>query len=1211
MYIGKFHKYKIAAICIAGIQDEHLTYITTAISDSLIAKGYKVLIFNAFTDLYYDSPFTDGEASIYHLLNLELIDVLVVFPETLKNVYVTKQLIKHAHKTNTPVICIDGKYEGCTTIEYNYKDAFEQIVRHVVEEHNCTDTYMMAGLRGNSFSDDRIAAYRKVLEDNGIAFSEDNIGYGDFWSDPARIQIEKLLDSNRELPQAIICANDTMAITVTRCLGDRGIRVPEDIIVTGFDSTYQDRAYSPSDLTSAMVDAKDLADTIANAAEGYMNGTEKPEVKTIRFKMTTAHSCGCTAHSNLYLNEKLLKINDYTAATQANETRISEYSVSSVNCKNLSELSDVILHYMDGCSWICINNDYLSKEKYSENTFLKPYHSVYTDDMTVLVRREWDISEKMISYKASELLPSLGRELKKYNKLLFTPLHFQREIIGYYCASVDYLIYGSNSYHDIRRLTTATNQILEIFKNKYQLQATYNEIQMMHAIDQLTDMYNRRGFFSAVDGMLAGITDKEQILLISIDMDDLKKINDNYGHSEGDSALVVVADAVKAACNQRGICARFGGDEFVLAAPYTDIKHAAAEVLESIQTAIENYNRTSEKPYKISVSAGAKTGKIRTGDELTQLLKKSDSLMYEQKKSKKSSKNPDHNCPEDKRSTINYYEKRIHEIFASDKDATYFYIDYVNFKWYIMSNDDTPECMISDSVNPLRAIHLNEGVFEDDKTIYNEFLIKIKKSYQEKMEDDAFVFNIRIMRDNIPVWHSMYIRLIADSDGRLSELAGSVKISSSDEIMQIEMRNFYSSTQNPLMTNTIIKEELLKNSNLKHAFIQFDIKRFKLINESYGEETGSQLLYHITRQLKLYCNKNQVSVRLNGDIFMVVTPYENTEDIYQIIDEIQKRISNFRNIKYEFVFGVYIVDDPTLEIRLMGDRAGIARTSIKNNAVKNIAFYDQNMLKAAHTRKFIESNMVSALKNQEFIIFLQPKFSISQEKAIGYEALVRWMHPERGIIPPGEFIPLFEENGFITKLDAYVWDCACQVLSDWIERGFEPMPISVNVSRAHLKNDNFIKTLDHLVEKYNIPKKLLELEITESTEGENTLRLTQEVKDHGYILLMDDFGSGYSSLNTLKSTKFDILKIDREFLSSFMNDERGKKIISHTISMSRDVGLDLIAEGVETNEQAIFLSDCGCDIAQGFYYAKPMPVQDAEAYLSLKKTKRKRNAVHS
>ena len=297
------------------------------------------------------------------------------------------------------------------------------------------------------------------------------------------------------------------------------------------------------------------------------------------------------------------------------------------------------------------------------------------------------------------------------------------------------------------------------------------------------------------------------------------------------------------------------------------------------------------------------------------------------------------------------------------------------------------------------------------------------------------------------------------------------------------------------------------------------------------------------------------------------------------------------------MFGIYLIEDRSVSVRTMCDCAAMARQSIKKNALESVAFYSKNMQKEIKERKFVESHMKKALDNNEFIIYLQPKFSISSGEAVGYEALVRWQSPERGMIYPSGFIPLFEENGFITKLDAYVWECACMVLRDWIDRHFTPLPISVNVSRANLDDESFLNVLDGLIEKYRLPKHLLELEITESIENDTTLRMTEKIKEHGYILLMDDFGSGYSSLNTLQDTKFDVLKLDREFFSTHMSNDRGKKIIMHTISMSKDVGLGLIAEGVETTDQAQFLENCGCDTAQGYLYAKPMPVQEAEKYL--------------
>lgn len=415
--------------------------------------------------------------------------------------------------------------------------------------------------------------------------------------------------------------------------------------------------------------------------------------------------------------------------------------------------------------------------------------------------------------------------------------------------------------------------------------------------------------------------------------------------------------------------------------------------------------------------------------------------------------------------------------------------------------------------------------------------------------------------------------------------------------MSIEILDYYTTTDNPIMFHDMILQRLTAYPDTKFALVQFDIKRFKLINENYGEDAGTEMLQFISRQLSNFCGKQQMGARMSGDVFTLLTPYKDKDGLLSVISELQRCLKNFRQYSYEFVFGIYLIEDRSVSVRTMCDCAAMARQSIKKNALESIAFYNKNMQKAIKERKFVESHMKKALDNNEFIIYLQPKFSISSGEAIGYEALVRWQSPEKGMIYPDGFIPLFEENGFITKLDAYVWECACMVLRDWIDRHFTPLPISVNVSRANLDDESFLDVLDGLIDKYRLPKHLLELEITESIENDATLRMTEKIKGHGFVLLMDDFGSGYSSLNTLQDTRFDVLKLDREFFSTHMSNDRGKKIIMHTISMSKDVGLGLIAEGVETADQAQFLENCGCDTAQGYLYAKPMPVQEAEKYL--------------
>lgn len=251
-----------------------------------------------------------------------------------------------------------------------------------------------------------------------------------------------------------------------------------------------------------------------------------------------------------------------------------------------------------------------------------------------------------------------------------------------------------------------------------------------------------------------------------------------------------------------------------------------------------------------------------------------------------------------------------------------------------------------------------------------------------------------------------------------------------------------------------------------------------------------------------------------------------------------------------------------------------------------------------HKVQHIEEDMNSALKNGEFLMFLQPKVSISTGRIIGAEALTRWRHHARGLISPGDFIPVFEKNGFILKLDRFIWESAARQIRSRIDAGIPPVPISVNVSRAYLKGKDTVKELYDLVKKYDIPIGLLQIEITESAESADVERSVELFKESGFTMLMDDFGSGYSSLNMLQKTKFDVLKIDRYFLNEFMVSERGRKILGHTISMSKDIGLDIIAEGVETKVQADFLSECGCDAAQGFLYSRPI---DTDSFNSMLK----------
>lgn len=413
-----------------------------------------------------------------------------------------------------------------------------------------------------------------------------------------------------------------------------------------------------------------------------------------------------------------------------------------------------------------------------------------------------------------------------------------------------------------------------------------------------------------------------------------------------------------------------------------------------------------------------------------------------------------------------------------------------------------------------------------------------------------------------------------------------------EEIHRIHVAETFTSDRNPALIQKQALEIIHAHPEMKFAVVQFDVAKFKMILADYGEQKASEMLNFFVATLKVLCNKYQVYSRLSADVFMIITPYTDEQSLYDLVERLDKNLLGYDGIQYRIVYGICYIGDLSGGLRQYGDAAAMARQSIKNNAMQKVAFFQSNLKENISTNKFIEDNMNHALESGEFVMYLQPKCNISDGKVIGVEALVRWIMPGNTVVPPNDFVPVFEKNGFIVKMDEYIWEQACRQIHSWMEAGITPIPISVNVSRRHLSNTSFIAVLDQLIEKYEIPRHYLEIEITETVNEAGIAESMTLLKEKGYTLLMDDFGSGYSSLNTLKDTQFDVIKIDRSFLNDFISSGRGKKIVEHTIGMARDIGLDMVAEGVESKEQADFLQTCGCTTAQGFYYAKPMPVEE-------------------
>ena len=398
--------------------------------------------------------------------------------------------------------------------------------------------------------------------------------------------------------------------------------------------------------------------------------------------------------------------------------------------------------------------------------------------------------------------------------------------------------------------------------------------------------------------------------------------------------------------------------------------------------------------------------------------------------------------------------------------------------------------------------------------------------------------------------------------------------------------------------------EEFKQKKVPVALALINVNRFKAVNDIYGFEQGDQILKQVAQALQSDLAEGELFCRSGADVFLLLLACPDREELGRRVDAMLEKAGRFCRsggecLPLSLTCGIYLVDED-VPFYIMMDRANLAWASAKRHAGKSCAFYDEAYRREIVNENKIESSMEQALLDQEFKLYLQPKCDFKTGITHGAEALVRWLHPEKGLVPPDSFIPVFEKNGFVLKLDLFVLEESLRCLKRWMEEDRPVVPIGVNFSRLHLEDPCFIDQLADLADQYAVPHALLEIELTESVVFGNVERMKQVIDglhEKGFSVAMDDFGSGYSSLNVLKNLYFDCIKLDKEFLARGEGNPRMRQVISGAVKMIKGLGSSIVAEGVETREQADFLSRTGCDMAQGYFFSRPLPVADFEKRL--------------
>ena len=490
---------------------------------------------------------------------------------------------------------------------------------------------------------------------------------------------------------------------------------------------------------------------------------------------------------------------------------------------------------------------------------------------------------------------------------------------------------------------------------------------------------------------------------------------------------------------------------------------------------------------------------------------------------------------------------------------------------------------------------------EEDREKYQHFLESVKS------QSNTNKITVKLInKHDVARWFTITVQTLKGLNNELTRVTGILQdVNNEMEVKaELEFRADYDSLTKLYNAEAFyrnVSEKIHLKPDTEFAIVGMDIEHFRIINDRFGVDTGNRCLVAMGQTIRDSLSEDGVAGRYEADMFSILITYKNDQDIIDYIRKLDATF-DFEEAKLcgsTLSFGIYKITNRDVAIRLMCDRARLAKKDIKGNMLTNFAIYDDKIRLMQRKLSQMESEMQTALDNHEFVMYLQPKIDLKTEKICGAEALVRWQHPIGGLRLPGEFLPYFENNGFIKKLDEYMWQTAAEYLARLKEKDVI-VPISVNISRYHVGRDDLITTLLDLTGRFGIDNRNLELEITETlfTEDEEKLyELMNALKAEGFVIEMDDFGSGYSSLNMLREAPVDVIKIDRYFVDEIMSTKRGRIIIENSVTMSKQLGLLVVAEGVETKDQVDFLKSINCDVAQGYYYSKPVDVDEFERML--------------
>lgn len=601
--------------------------------------GYNIVLFSGENDRVKMNTTDMATQSLFDLAENMDFSAFLIHAQSVGDVEMIHKLIDMGKRKNIPVFAYDceaagiGEEDGVIAIKLDYKQGFADGVRHLIEHHRCKNIFMLAGVKNNRYSDDRVEMYQKEMDAHGLTVRDGQIGYGDFWEVPAARAVNQFLDSDLPLPDAICCANDSMAVTAVKVLNQRGLRVPEDVLVTGFDGI-EDAKYNLPAISTCEPRLEVAAEFIFDIIEGK---GQKDELM-VPLQFYPKESCGCVFDDSLEDKKEIVRLIENIRQNSWQSHMLSNMQFELIDSPELAasaEYMNGILNLFDGYEYLfCIREDLENIDDYE-----LPFQRMRVHMNKDFLERESGI------FSVRDITPEYDRifhEAGKEDFFVFRLIHCANKRYGYSISRTDRCNSNEIKLHG-QFVESITNVIEGILRNRrlmianQKLNEMYERMAQMHIRDSMTDLYNRNGYYQVLDEYLK----REEFMggylhIISIDMDNMKPINDNYGHLEGDVAITAVAKAITDCIKHPCVCARFGGDEFEVAIFTERPEEPTTEkIIWKLNSYLKNCEMLADKEYKVEVSAGQAVVKITDLENLKKIEKMADDAMYEHKRRRK------------------------------------------------------------------------------------------------------------------------------------------------------------------------------------------------------------------------------------------------------------------------------------------------------------------------------------------------------------------------------------------------------------------------------------------------------------------------------------------------------------------------------------------------------------------------------------------------